>query len=262
MVGGALRAGEVDRRVPADVPGRLAGRVPRGWAPGEDHADPRQACGRGGGVRRKLRLGAAQVVRPARGRGALQLPPHQLVRAGRRGVPGGARARRGARSLGLREVRRDRPRCGRLPRSPLRQPGAPAPRRGGARAHAGRAGRHRVRGDDLAARRRALLRALGSDGGAPRSRLDGLAHRGRRRGGDREPYRRLRLPGADRPPIARRARRPYLGRPRQRGVPLDERARDRGGGGAGAGPARVLRGRARLGAASSHGGHGSPSTTL
>ena len=53
-------------------------------------ADPRQACGRGGGVRRKLRLGASQVVRPARGRGALQLPPHQLVRAGRRGVPGGA----------------------------------------------------------------------------------------------------------------------------------------------------------------------------
>ena len=83
LVGRPLHARQVDRRVPADVPGPLSGRVPRGGAPGEDHPDPREARAAGRGVLRDLRLGAAEVVRPARRRGALRLPAYQLVRARR-----------------------------------------------------------------------------------------------------------------------------------------------------------------------------------
>ena len=79
---------------------------------------------------------------------------------------GGARARGRAGLVGLRQVRRDGPRRGRLPRSPVRQPGAPAAGRCGARAHAGRAGWHRVRGDHIPPRGRS---ASSCSPGPPRS---------------------------------------------------------------------------------------------
>ena len=110
-------------------------------------------------------------------RGEVQLPPHELVRCGGRGVPGGSRERRGARSVELRQVRRDRVRCGGVPGTGLRQSNA-ATRRGNLpRPHARRARRHRVRGHRDPPLRRALLRAIGGAGGAPRPGLDAPTRR-------------------------------------------------------------------------------------
>ena len=91
------------------------------------HSHPRSPQGEGRGVRRRVRAGAGAVVCAGghrAGRDA-DLPPLQRARAGRRGVPRGARGRRHHRDLGLRQVRGHRPRRGAVARPSARQPHPP-----------------------------------------------------------------------------------------------------------------------------------------
>ena len=186
LVAGRLQRGQGGGRVPPDVPGALSRRVPRGGPAGEDDADLRQARGRRRRLRRDLRMGAGQVVRRRGRRRALRLSPHELVRAGGRGMPGRARARRRARPVELLQVRRQRPRRRRLSRPRHRQPRA-APRRPcGAGPRPDRARRHRERVHGDALRRAPLLPALWRGRPDPRPRLAGAAQ-GRGRGGSRSP---------------------------------------------------------------------------
>ena len=255
VVDGALQPVQGGGRIPPDVPGALSRRVPGRGPPGADHADPRQARGTRRRLRRDLRLGAGEVVRTPRGRGALRLSPHELVRRGRRGMPGGARARRRAGSLGLRQVRRRRARRRRVPRPHRRQPDT-AERPDRPRPRPDRARRHRERVHRDAAGRGPVLPALGLGRADPRLRLAGAAPariRGRR---DRRRDRRLRRARRGRSALARAARRADRRGPRQRGVPVAVGARDRGRGRAGTGAPGVLCRRARLGASPADEPHG------
>ena len=120
---------------------------------------PRAPERAGGGVGRGLRLGGAELVRPARSRGArrLQLPQLQLLPPRRGGGARGPPRGRAARDDPDGEVRGERPGGGGLARSHPREPPAP-----GARAHRALPPAHRqghgalrVHGDP--ARRRPLL---------------------------------------------------------------------------------------------------------
>jgi dimethylglycine dehydrogenase len=111
------------------------------------------------------------VVFPRRPRRRARLPPQQHLRGGGRGMPRGARARRGPGPVQLRQVRGHGCRCGGLPRPRAGQPHAEDRRRYRARAFLVGGGTHRRRGDGNALGPRSLLPALRrrSRGARPRS---------------------------------------------------------------------------------------------
>ena len=115
------------RELFAPLPHSLSQRGAAGGAPVAHHADLRAAAGRERRVRRVLRAGTSALVRAvghaaARGR---HLPPLQRACACRgRGVPRGARRRRPAGDLQLRQVRGRPGRRGRVARPDHGQQGA------------------------------------------------------------------------------------------------------------------------------------------
>ena len=115
--------GDLPQRLHDPLPGRGAARR----AAGKDEPGLRQAEAHGRRVRPALRLGARQLVRAGRGRGKgrLELPPHQLVRARRQRVQAAAGAGRRHRPHAVHEARRRGPGRGGLARlrsSPTRCP--------------------------------------------------------------------------------------------------------------------------------------------
>ena len=112
-------------------------------------------------LRREVRLGARQLVRPERRRRRRVAAPARLggpaLVAGDRGrVPRGGRARGADRPVLVREDRRPRPGRVRVPRPPVRERGRPPARIGHLHAAAQRARRHRGRRHARAARERPL----------------------------------------------------------------------------------------------------------
>ena len=195
-----LRHRQGPRRVPRDVPGAPARRVPgRGPTP-EDHPHPRPPRPAGCPVAGGVRLGAAPVLLARRDRRTALVPPLQRLRPGGRRSAGRAPAGGDRGCHRLRLLRGDRRRRGRPARPPVGQPPARPRRRHPADAHADGPRRHRVRDDRRPPGAGPLLSDLGHHGPKPRPRLAGPARRGWRGRGRGRRHRLHRHPGGDRPP--------------------------------------------------------------